>query len=214
MGDVTIHYEAEFVNDSNLPGSLYSLRHWLGMFLAEKIFEGPVSLHGELHDHRGGYANTSMDFVRELHGALLAPGAYESNMNSMTHGFVWHLLSLTLESEPTLEEFPSDLARKWCTDDEVSWERFQGADRTDFPRPDSDISTMQNYFKWTCLHAFGHGVYYVLALKELQMKASACNPLFPPGYSMPKETVAVAERICDSADPHVMVGLRHSVSLR
>jgi hypothetical protein len=211
--DVTIHYEADFVSTSYLDGSLYSLRHWLGMFLAEKIFEGPISLHGEVHEHRGGYANKTVDLMRELNGALEAPGAYESNMNSMVHGVSWHLVALTMESEPTFEQYPLDLARKLCTEDVMDTDRFQGADPSDLPHPEKD-----GFFQAACLHAFGHGVYYALAYKELSMKASACKPLYPHGYTMSQETATLADRICNTApDPErnmCLHGLRHSLSLR
>jgi hypothetical protein len=182
--------------------SLYWLRHWLG-----KSLEGPISLHGDMHGHAGGYINTSAQLVWETMQAINAPGAYQQNSASYQHGVVWHLIASTVGR--SLQEYPTSLARTWCYDGAANVQRFRGSDTMD-ETPPSDLALH------SCLHAFGHGVFFSTAFSETHMKASSCNPLFPPAFRLSETGAASAARICDGAATQLdrdrcFSGLHHSL---
>jgi hypothetical protein len=186
--------------------SLYWLRHWLGNFLAEKSLEGPLSLHGDMHGHAGGYVNTSAQLVWETLRAMNAPGAYQQNSASYQHGVVWQLIASTVGR--SLKEYPTDFARTWCHEGAANIPKFYGSDKMDETPPDWAL--------YSCLHGFGHGVFFSTALSETHMKPSACNPLFPSRFRLSETGAASAARICDGAATQVdremcLSGLCHSL---
>jgi len=198
------------------------LRHWLGMFLADRVLERPVSLHGDLHGHAGGYIDTSEDLVHELMSATQVPGAYYQNTHSYLHGAVWQSLALTVGQQ--LQAFPVDVVRKWCyggntTESDLMAPIVLGKKlRLDAPHPSDGPVWSQGvgFSQQSCLHGVGHGVFFSVAAQELDMTAPAETPLYPPEYTMSSAGISRAERICQTAPTarerdFCLTGLRHSL---
>lgn len=220
--DFTIFYHAVFIDRPfDGLGSLYWLRHWLGMFLAEQVLDRPVSLHGDLHGHSGGYIDTSEELMHELMSTIKVPGAYYQNAHSHLHGAVWQSLALTLGQQ--LQTFPVDIVRKWCyggnmMEADVNAPIVLAKLRLDTPPPlDGPVwSRGVAMAQQNCVHGIGHGAYFSVAAQELSMMPSAQTPLYPPEYKMSSRGVSQAERICKTAPSarerdFCLTGLRHSL---
>jgi len=198
----------EFPVDASLcTGCLWWLRHWVGAITADKLLrDGSLRLDNtsseiRLYDaesvmkelQRIGLPRASTKESQKLHHPDILP------IHAM-HGFAWHYVTMT---RPDMDAYPLDIAQNLCGD--FLWE-------------DGYVADLSTGVGNDCRHAFGHALFYVLAMRETGGPDNfSVRKQFRPagGFVLSDDSMCEGYRICKGAPDENTYkeckgGMRHS----
>jgi hypothetical protein len=184
-------------------GCLWWLRHWLGAVTADKLLrDGSLRLdEGDAPSEKENRLYDAASFMEELHVIQRSEHPDLVSFHAM-HGFVWHYVTLT---RPDLDAYPLDIAQDFCGE---------------YLYRDAPVPELGDDIGQDCRHAFGHAVYFVLAVRETVGSSFSVRDQFRPadGFVLSEESMCEGYRICKGAPSKTMRaqctgGMRHSYHL-
>jgi hypothetical protein len=197
-----------FAVDATLcTGCLWWLRHWVGAITADKLVrDGSLLL--DTFDESPRRLYDAASIMKELQ-RIASPRASTETTHKLhhpdilpihaMHGFVWHYVTIT---RPDLDDFPLDIAQDLCGD--LLWE-------------DEYVADLSTGVGIDCRHAFGHAVFYTLAVKEIGPKNFSVRKQFRPagGFVLSEDSMCKGYEICKGAPnekthQQCKGGIRHS----
>jgi len=169
---------------------IWFIWHYVGAVCADLLLREDSLL---LDSSTGERVYTAVGFMDEIH-RLKAQQRYVTRMSfHAEHGFIWHYLAAT---QPDLNTYPLDLAHDFCSkyDKKVY------------------VASVNKYIGVECYHGFGHGIFEVLAMQQMQQMGAMKNYnasralRAKGGFQMENETFCKAYRICEGAPKDVKTG--------
>ena len=180
-------------------GSIWWLRHWLGAITADKILRDGSLLLGPDSDERIHDAPTLFEEYRRMQRVQF-PDILSYHAE---HGFDWHFVAST---RPDMVEYPADLLGSFCPG---------------LSDVDEYVEVVNNDVAKECRHGLGHAVYYVLAVRQLNIQDQfSVRHQFRPGvgFFLKNETICEGYKVCgqaptQKAERDCIGGLKHSMRL-
>lgn len=180
---------------------LWWLWHYVGAITAEMLLrDGSVLLDGITGERLFNGAAV----MKEIHRIQEQPYVDAMSFHA-EHGFIWHYVAATM---PNLDSYPTQLADEFCGDYLMNKVLAEPAHKT---------------IGYECYHGFGHAVYNVVAMRQLQLtnNYTAQIQLRPHGgFALSDEFFCETQAICASAPNTTRVpkkaclgGIRHSYKL-
>ena len=168
-------------------GGWWWLVHWVGATTADKLVrEGSLFLYS-VHDenHNSGPRQRLYDgsaFFKEYRSMMRSPNPDLMPMHAI-HGFVWHYVALTRRG---IREYPVELLHAFCG---------EHIDKKEH------IKAVHNDAARECRHGFGHAIYYLMALDDMNVSAVDVRRQFRMGvgFELTPESRCLGYKICEQA---------------
>ena len=112
------------------------------------------------------------------------------------HGFIWHYLAATM---PDLDSYPTQLAHDFCS-------KYNDA---------FYVPSVNKYIGAECYHGFGHAIFEILAVRQLNDGASSSNYSASralraqSGFELTRDVFCQGYRICEQAPGDVNSAKKH-----
>lgn len=167
---------------------LWWLYHYVGAIAAEQLLQqGYVVLDGITQEH----LTSPADVMKELFRIQKQPHTTKASFH-VVHGFLWNYLATT---QPTLQEYPVELALEFCGD---------------YLQDKHVSASAHKNIRWECFHGLGHGIFMILAKRQLGIQpqynhTSTTSTVFRPkgGFTLTNANFCQAFDICNGAPSDV-----------